>query len=424
MNNYNGYLNLFYSYFVNKFKPSTIIRDGLSIVILLTFEFKLIQEHLENSNLLYSNFLELAIIIPSLLLTNIYWTSFRESDLYRVISYMPVENVKVMIGLNMYILVDVTGKRLIYVLILPFYFWLNGNINLLECFSVFSVCTFLIVTSQLICILIHEYKKKYIPFTLIIVLVLSVFFNSALNNIILLIVLISSSILINYIKFVPSKKKLVLKKVEKDLSNLKWELKKFLSEFSNIIGIIGMLIFINIINYNLEIIYHGEIEFEIKYFLILLIISTISPLNLMFSSDTELRSIAIYMPFEKVNVFISKFLVAAIISQFILFTVVTINRFLFQEKFGIPHIEIAIVLLYVNYIRLRIDMIKPILDYENKNDLWKNPKKYLSLGIVIPIIFALINIEFYISFLIIVLSCLVLEGINILFLKEDFFGYK
>ena len=424
MTNNNGYLNLFYSYFINKFKPSIIVRNGLSIAILLTFEFKLIEDYLENINILHSNFLELAIIIPSLLLTNIYWTSFRESDLYRIISYMPVENVKVMIGLNIYIFIDITGKRLIYILILPFYVWINGNINLFECFLMFSIFILLIIVSQLICILMHEYANKYVPFLLLIALVSSVIFNRMLNNIAILLVLISSSILINYIKFNTKKRKLIVTKSRKGLSNLKWEFKKFLSESPHIIGIIGMFIFINIINYNLGSIYHGEINFEIKYFLVLLMISTISPLNLLFSSDKELRSIAIYMPLKKVNIFVSKFLVTSIISQFLLFTIVSINRVLFQEKLGLPHIEIAIILLYINYIRLRIDMIKPILNYENKNDLWKNPKKYLLLVIVTPIIFILINIDFYISILIIVFSSLILELINILHGKEDFFGYK
>ncbi|WP_206168089.1 hypothetical protein, partial [Staphylococcus felis] len=38
----------------------------------------------------------------------------------------------------------------------------------------------------------------------------------------------------------------------RSISNLKWEFKKFFSETPNIIGIIGMFIFLNIINYNLS----------------------------------------------------------------------------------------------------------------------------------------------------------------------------
>ncbi|PWZ63205.1 hypothetical protein DD888_13975, partial [Staphylococcus pseudintermedius] len=67
------------------------------------------------------------------------------------------------------------------------------------------------------------------------------------------------------------------------------------------------------------------VEFGLKYFLILLIISSISPLNLMFSSDKELRKIATYMPVKKRSIFMAKILVSTLISQFFLSIVVFIN---------------------------------------------------------------------------------------------------
>ncbi|PWZ43090.1 hypothetical protein DD862_14370, partial [Staphylococcus pseudintermedius] len=78
---------------------------------------------------------------------------------------------------------------------------------------------------------------------------------------------------------------------------------------------ISMFLFLNILNYNIESIDGMTVEFGLKYFLILLIISSISPLNLMFSSDKELRKIATYMPVKKRSIFMAKILVSTLISQ-------------------------------------------------------------------------------------------------------------
>ncbi|WP_142748280.1 hypothetical protein, partial [Staphylococcus felis] len=364
------------------------------------FEYKLIENYLDSMNILSSNFFRLALIIPSFLLTNIYWNSFRENDLYRLFGYIPVENKKVLIGMNLYIFIDITGKRLIYLLILPLYAWTNNKISLFECFSLFLLFLLLILTAQFICILFYEIREKYIVFILLTVLFLSVFFNQIISYILLVFIIICTFLMMKNIRFNSKKKREDGNGLVRSISNLKWEFKKFFSETPNIIGIIGMFIFLNIINYNLSSMTEVKIEFEIKYFLILFVLSSISPLNLLFSSDKELRSIAIYMPLKKKKIFITKFLVVSLISQTLLLIIVIINKLLLQENLGESYVKLFAILLMVNFIRLRFDMILPIINYENKSDLWRNPKKYVSLVIVIPILFVALNMSLYITILI------------------------
>ncbi|PNZ33633.1 hypothetical protein, partial [Staphylococcus felis] len=184
------YLNLFYAYYSNKIKLRIIVRNIIGLVVLLVFEYKLIENYLDSMNILSSNFFRLALIIPSFLLTNIYWNSFRENDLYRLFGYIPVENKKVLIGMNLYIFIDITGKRLIYLLILPLYAWTNNKISLFECFSLFLLFLLLILTAQFICILFYEIREKYIAFILLTVLFLSVFFNQIISYILLVFIII------------------------------------------------------------------------------------------------------------------------------------------------------------------------------------------------------------------------------------------
>ncbi|EGQ3050007.1 hypothetical protein I0P02_002596, partial [Staphylococcus pseudintermedius] len=99
----------------------------------------------------------------------------------------------------------------------------------------------------------------------------------------------------------------------------------------------------------------------------------------------------------------AKILVSTLISQFFLSIVVFINEMLFQEKLGLLYFKVSILLFFLTFLRLKLDMIKPILDYEDKMELWRNPKKYLSLMIVIPPLFVAVALNFYIS-LVIILS--------------------
>ncbi|MCE5516486.1 hypothetical protein JL837_07195 [Staphylococcus pseudintermedius] len=260
--------------------------------------------------------------------------------------------------------------------------------------------------------------------SLLLALFLSPFFNKFISLVLLILVLLGVSIFTNFIKLNVKKRKKPTKATVNEISILKWEFKKFFIEKTNVIGIISMFLFLNILNYNIESIDGMTVEFGLKYFLILLIISSISPLNLMFSSDKELRKIATYMPVKKRSIFMAKILVSTLISQFFLSIVVFINEMLFQEKLGLLYFKVSILLFFLTFLRLKLDMIKPILDYEDKMELWRNPKKYLSLMIVIPPLFVAVALNFYISLVIILSGCLVLELYSQLYGKEDFFGYK
>lgn len=39
---------------------------------------------------------------------------------------------------------------------------------------------------------------------------------------------------------------------------------------------------------------------------------------------------------------------------------------LFQEKLGLLYFKVSILLFFLTFLRLKLDMIKPILDYEDK----------------------------------------------------------
>lgn len=138
----NGYLILLYCYYYNKLNLRAIIRNSLGIAILLIFEYKLIESHLDNVNLLYSNYLRLSIIFSSIILTNIYWNSFRESELYRLLGYMPINNVKALIILNVYIFVEITGRRLVFFTCTTILCFANRQIQYLrEHFDIFIIHT-------------------------------------------------------------------------------------------------------------------------------------------------------------------------------------------------------------------------------------------------------------------------------------------
>lgn len=99
----NGYPKLLFSYYGSKSRKGIIFRNLIGIIILLIFEFYIIGRYSDSVNILTSNYFRFAIIIPSILLTNIYWNSFRKSDIYRLFSYIPIENKKVLTTLNIYI---------------------------------------------------------------------------------------------------------------------------------------------------------------------------------------------------------------------------------------------------------------------------------------------------------------------------------
>lgn len=54
-------------------------------------------------------------------------------------------------------------------------------------------------------------------------------------------------------------------------------------------------------------------------------------------------------------------------------------------------------MLFCAYFRLKFDQKFPILNWSSKQDIWKNPKKYISLIILIPYIYMALTYSIWIT---------------------------
>ncbi|WP_419987277.1 hypothetical protein [Staphylococcus caprae] len=212
----------------------------------------------------------------------------------------------------------------------------------------------------------------------------------------LLIIIMISLIYVYFdgIKLLENKK--VNKSVEKKekVSLLKIEIKKWVSDKSNWINSVIAVIFTAILTFNLNSI--KNIDPNINYFLIMIIILAMSPVYLLFSTDKNYQRVYVYLPINKHKVFLIKFFICLIL----MLTMLTISIVIFsliRHNVDLKVINIYITMLFCAYFRLKFDQKFPILNWSSKQDIWKNPKKYISLIILIPYIYMALTYSIWIT---------------------------
>lgn len=421
------YFKLIYFYERNKFTWRNILSTSIGILILLSFETYLVFSYMNDMHLLQKNIFKLFIMLPAILLTTTYWSSFRRGELYNLITYLPIKNNTFIYAMNIHLLFNVSLKRMIYILLLPIYSVIMDQLYLTDGITKIVVYLLIIFTAQQICILIHEQNNITSKLFLLILLLFTSTTNDYVSIFILLLINLIYYYLIKNVQFskvkvkVKNKRHPHKKNITYSLLNL--EFRKFFSDKANIVSYLSMIVFLALITFNFSKMDHTV--FDIKYFLLLLIIISISPLNLIFSSDKEYKNLLVYIPINKARIFMTKLMFSSIMSQILLILCIIMNFFMFKDSVELRTLNLLFILFLCNFIRMKYDQYFPILEWENKNDLWKNPKKYMSLAIVIPYIYTFIHVHIVLTILFNVVVILTFDKVmSILKIKEKYFEFR
>ncbi|PNZ89401.1 hypothetical protein CD148_12240, partial [Staphylococcus delphini] len=131
-------------------------------------------------------------------------------------------------------------------------------------------------------------------------------------------------------------------------------------------------------------------------FLIMIIVLAMSPVYLLFSTDKNYQRLYVYLPINKRKVFLIKFLICSLLMLMILTLSLAIFS-LIKHNIDLRVINIYIIMLFCAYFRLKFDQKFPILNWSSKQDIWKNPKKYISLIILIPYIYLALTYSIWIT---------------------------
>lgn len=378
----------------HKYNVKSISRLIISILILLMFEFYLIMNSGIEITIIKHTHFKLIISLTSFVLALSFWSSFRNSYVHTMFKPLPVNTKKLYLSMVVYIFLEVGLKRMIYLLILPIFLYIQSGISLTNTI-IMMISYVLMIFLTFSCVIIFfettDLLKKIILTILLLLVSLSPLVLSSL-----LIILMISLIYVYFdgIKLLENKK--VNKSVEKKekVSLLKIEIKKWVSDKSNWINSVIAVIFTAILTFNLNSI--ENIDPNINYFLIMIIILAMSPVYLLFSTDKNYQRVYVYLPINKHKVFLIKFFICLIL----MLTMLTLSLVIFsliRHNVDLKVINIYITMLFCAYFRLKFDQKFPILNWSSKQDIWKNPKKYISLIILIPYIYMALTYSIWIT---------------------------
>ncbi|WP_240622774.1 hypothetical protein [Staphylococcus delphini] len=245
------------------------------------------------------------------------------------------------------------------------------------------------------CVIIFFETTDLLKNIILTILLLLVSLSPPVFSFILIIIMISLIyVCFDSIKLLENKR--TNKSVEKkeEVSILKIEIKKWISDKSNWINCVIAIIFIAILTFNLNSI--ENIDPNINYFLIMIIVLAMSPVYLLFSTDKNYQRLYVYLPINKRKVFLIKFLICSLLMLMILTLSLAIFS-LIKHNIDLRVINIYIIMLFCAYFRLKFDQKFPILNWSSKQDIWKNPKKYISLIILIPYIYLALTYSIWIT---------------------------
>ncbi|PCF45657.1 antilisterial bacteriocin subtilosin biosynthesis protein AlbD [Staphylococcus delphini] len=378
----------------NKYHVKSISRLLISISILLMFEFYLIlNSDIEITIIKHAHF-KLIISLTSFFLALSFWSSFRNSYVHTMFKPLPVNTKKLYLSMVVYIFLEVGLKRMIYLLILPIFLYITSDISLTNTI-IMMVSYILMIFLTFSCVIIFFETTDLLKNIILTILLLLVSLSPPVFSFILIIIMISLIyVCFDSIKLLENKR--TNKSVEKkeEVSILKIEIKKWISDKSNWINCVIAIIFIAILTFNLNSI--ENIDPNINYFLIMIIVLAMSPVYLLFSTDKNYQRLYVYLPINKRKVFLIKFLICSLLMLMILTLSLAIFS-LIKHNIDLRVINIYIIMLFCAYFRLKFDQKFPILNWSSKQDIWKNPKKYISLIILIPYIYLALTYSIWIT---------------------------
>ncbi|PTG28995.1 hypothetical protein BU630_11875, partial [Staphylococcus capitis] len=295
----------------NKYNVKSIIRLLISILTLLMFEFYLIvNSGIEITIIKHAHF-KLFISLTSFVLALSFWSSFRSSYVHTMFKPLPVNTKKLYLSMLVYIFLEVGLKRMIYLLILPIFLYIQSGISLTD-MIIMMISYVLMIFLTFSCVIIFFettdlLKKIILTILILLVSLLPLVFSS------LLIIIMISLIYMYFdgIKLLENKRVNKSVEIKEKVSLLKIEIKKWLSDKSNWINSVIALIFIAILTFNLNSI--ENLDPNINYFLIMIIILAMSPIYLLFSTDKNYQRLYVYLPIDKHKVFLIKFFICLIL---------------------------------------------------------------------------------------------------------------
>ncbi|MCI2955701.1 hypothetical protein FH178_10915 [Staphylococcus caprae] len=337
---------------------------------------------------------KLIISLTSFVLALSFWSSFRNSYVHTMFKPLPVNTKKMYLSMVVYIFLEVGLKRMIYLLILPIFLYIQSGISLTNTI-IMMISYVLMIFLTFSCVIIFFETTDLLKKIILTILLLLVSLSPLVLSSLLIIIMISLIyVYFDGIKLLENKK--VNKSVEKKekVSLLKIEIKKWVSDKSNWINSVIAVIFTAILTFNLNSI--KNIDPNINYFLIMIIILAMSPVYLLFSTDKNYQRVYVYLPINKHKVFLIKFFICLIL----MLTMLTISLVIFsliRHNVDLKVINIYITMLFCAYFRLKFDQKFPILNWSSKQDIWKNPKKYISLIILIPYIYMALTYSIWIT---------------------------
>lgn len=378
----------------NKYNVKSISRLLISILVLLMFEFYLILNSGIEITIIKHNYFKLIISMTSLVLALSFWSSFRNSYVHNMFKSLPVNTKKLYLSMVVYIFLEVGLKRMIYLLILPIFLYIQSDISLTTTIIMMVSYVLMIFLTFSCVVIFFETTDLLKNIILVILLLLVSLLPLVFSSILMIIVVGLIYVYFDGIKLLENKK--VNKPVEKKekLSLLKIEIKKWFSDKSNWINSVIAVIFIAILTFNLNSI--ENLDPNINYFLIMIIILAMSPVYSLFSTDKNYQRLYVYLPINKHKVFLIKFFICLILMS----TMLTLSLLIFSliKHIGdLRVINIYIIMLFCAYFRLKFDQKFPILNWSSKQDIWKNPKKYISLIILIPYIYLALTYGIWIT---------------------------
>ncbi|MGX0911519.1 antilisterial bacteriocin subtilosin biosynthesis transport system permease protein [Staphylococcus caprae] len=378
----------------HKYNVKSISRLIISIMILLMFEFYLIMNSGIEITIIKHTHFKLIISLTSFVLALSFWSSFRNSYVHTMFKPLPVNTKKMYLSMVVYIFLEVGLKRMIYLLILPIFLYIQSGISLTNTI-IMMISYVLMIFLTFSCVIIFFETTDLLKKIILTILLLLVSLSPLVLSSLLIIIMISLIyVYFDGIKLLENKK--VNKSVEKKekVSLLKIEIKKWVSDKSNWINSVIAVIFTAILTFNLNSI--KNIDPNINYFLIMIIILAMSPVYLLFSTDKNYQRVYVYLPINKHKVFLIKFFICLIL----MLTMLTISIVIFsliRHNVDLKVINIYITMLFCAYFRLKFDQKFPILNWSSKQDIWKNPKKYISLIILIPYIYMALTYSIWIT---------------------------
>ncbi|MCD8904029.1 hypothetical protein K2V56_00955 [Staphylococcus chromogenes] len=378
----------------NKYNMKSISRLLISILILLIFEFYLILNSGIEITIIKHAYFKLIIFLTSFILSLSFWSSFRNSYVHKMFKPLPVNSKKLYLSMVVYIFLEVGLKRMIYLLILPIFLYIQSDISL-KVTIIMVVSYVLMIFLTFSCVIIFFETTDLLKKIILTFLLLLVSLSPLVFSFVLMIVMIGLIyVYFDGIKLFENKRVNKFVKKNEKVSLLKIEIEKWFSDKSNWINSVIAVIFIAILTLNLNSI--ENIEPNINYFLIMLIILAMSPVYLLFSTDKNYQRLYVYLPINKYKVFLIKFSICLVL----MLTVLTISLVicsLINHNVDSKIANVYIIMLFSAYFRLKFDQKFPILNWSSKQDIWKNPKKYVSLVILIPYIYIALTYSIWIT---------------------------